>query len=124
MYCQFDTIIYPEVSDPNIVRKTLNAGRSFFTGHDSSSSSSSSKILPKQEMRKLCLQCFLEPKKELLLSGTHNVTTVIDDILHIYDCCYKQETFTKNNGQTNLADSLKEVIINYNIIILQIVLCL
>ncbi len=98
-YYQYDTIIYPELAKPGkAISKEI--------------------VIPQyHEVRKICLECFLEPTKQLLINGAFNdVTAVTSDLLHIYNCCYNQKVIKGRESKTNPVESLKEVKISKQII--------
>ena len=106
VYCQYDTIIYPESAKPG-------------------SSINSVAIPQNDKMRQICLERFLEPTKQLLINGTfdqtqYDIVTATNDLLHIYNCCYNQMVYVKTGlwlGHPIVKDmtSLKKVWKHYQL---------
>ena len=82
------------------------------TGCDGSNTSI---VIPQNdEMRKQSLNYFLEQIKKLLIHEILDPTAAINDILHVYNCCYNQKVYIKHSvwlghPESRKLEPLKEV---------------
>ena len=106
-YHQYDTVVYPKhtKTSKSLYKRAKETAKSVgaMFGFGSSSQPQEEEgisLLSPFEMRKLCLQVYLEGYKEMLCSSSFpkqaNLQTIVEDVCHIFNLLYHPIVFYQN----------------------------
>lgn len=123
-YYQYDTLILPKLPSTSLLTTTVQLFSSFVRGSTQNETPEKLPIPGENVIRKLCMEYFLLPSKELFIKGNfyekYDISSATDRFVHLYECCFKQKVLPKDGYQSIPVtdNSVKEVSCTTNMTVL------